>query len=112
MAIPFEPGPLEVTVAVNYLDDFNRPQQFIRTLTVDVMESGGGGGGGGVFPDGEIPIEPTMPTDETFLQTLWRAVLGLLGFDSAPAQPAGEPGIFEEIQPEPVPPIIMPPAKG
>ena len=112
LVVPFEPGPLEVTVAVSYLDDFNQPQEFTRTLSVEVMESGGGGGGGGGFSEGEIPIEPTASADESFWRVLWRALLGLLGFDSAPAQAPQEPGIFEEIPPGQGPPIILPPAKG
>jgi hypothetical protein len=114
LVTPFEPGPLEVTVAIHYLDDFNQPRTFTRTLTVDVMEGGGGGGGGGEFTDGEFPIEPSIPTIETFWQKLWRGVLGLLGLDSAPSQPSFEvePGLLEGTQPEEGPVFIMPPAKG
>jgi hypothetical protein len=109
LAIPFEPGTLTVTVTVHYLDDFNQPRQFTRDLTLEVME---GGGGGGMFPGEEIPIEP-LPEPETFLQKLWRAILGLIGLDSALSEPSfSEPGVFEEIPPEGEPSIIMPPAKG
>lgn len=111
LVTPFQPGTLEVNVTVHYLDDFNQPREFTRTLTVDVLESGGGGGGGG-SSEGEVPIEPTAPSNETFGQKLWRALLGLLGLDSAPSQSPTEPGTIEQIQPEPGPPIILPPAKG
>ncbi len=106
---PFAVGPLDVTIAVHYLDDFNQPRTFTRTLSVEVLEGGGGGGG---FSEGEIPIEPTLPVTETFWQKAWRAVLGLLGLDSAPSQPQAEPGIFEEIPPQEGPPILLPPSKG
>jgi hypothetical protein len=110
LVIPFEPGTLTVSVTVHYLDDFNQPREFTRDLTLEVMEGGGGGGG---FPGEEIPIEP-VPEPESFLQKLWRAILGLIGLDSAPSQPSftGEPGIFEEMPPEGEPSIIIPPAKG
>src|SRR3990172_4842792 len=79
LVVPFEPGPLEVTVAVSYLDDFNQPQEFTRTLSVEVMESGGGGGGGGGFSEGEIPIEPTASAGESFWRGLWPGPLWALG---------------------------------
>lgn len=113
---PFEPGTLEVTVTVHFLDDFNQPREFTRTLSVEVMEGGEGGGGGGGegFPGGEFPIEPEPAAPESFLQKVWRVVLGLLGLDSAPSQPSftGEPGVIEEAPPMDGPSIIMPPAKG
>jgi hypothetical protein len=109
---PFQAGALEVTVAVHYLDDFNQSRTFTRTLNVEVMEGEGGGGGGGEFSEGEIPIEPAIPVTETFWQKAWRAVLGLLGLDSAPSQPQGEPGTIEEITPQEGPPILLPPSKG
>lgn len=83
--IPSLAGPLQVVVLIDYLDDFNEPQQIQQTLSVDVLEAsfpeGGGGGGGG--PEG--PIVETPP--ETFWQKVVRFLRGLLGLDSAGPQP-------------------------
>ncbi|MEM7115279.1 MAG: IPT/TIG domain-containing protein, partial [Chloroflexota bacterium] len=38
LAIPNAGGDLDVTVTVNYLDDFNQPQTFVQTLSVSVEE--------------------------------------------------------------------------
>lgn len=79
---PDSPGPLQLTLTINYTDDFNQPRTVERTLdltvedasmmpTLDPAMSGGGGG------------EVIAVSDETFLQKAWRFVLGLLGLDSA-----------------------------
>lgn len=89
-AMPNQPGPLELTVIVNFTDDFNQPQAFTQTLTVDVLE------GSGMEPGIEGPGEPGAPgfepsptTPETFWQKAWRFVRGLLGLDSGLATAAG-----------------------
>ena len=84
MVTPYQPGPLELTVTINYSDDFNRPQTIIRTLTLDVLESAPVD----MPPEGEFPGGPPVPAQETFLQKLWRFIRGLLGLDSAP--PSGD----------------------
>ena len=84
--IPSLAGPLEVVVLIDYLDDFNEPQQLTQTLSVDVLDASfpeGGGGGGGGF---EGPIVETPP--ETFWDKLVRFLRGLLGLDSSAPQPA------------------------
>jgi hypothetical protein len=88
--IPAIAGSQNVGVRIDYLDDFNEPKQIEQVLSLEVSEAlpeGGGGGGGG--PDGNVAPPDTAP--ETFLQKVWRAILGLIGLDSAAPQPEGEP---------------------
>jgi len=108
--IPGLTGPVDLMVSIDYTNDFNQPQVITKTLTVDVIEQpiieppvDGGQNGGPIV---------TPPVEETFLQKVWRFVLGLLGLDSSlpTSQPSGN-------QPtEAVPtgkPIIVPnPLKG
>jgi hypothetical protein len=98
-AIPFQPGPLELNVSVNFTDDFNQPQQVTQTLTVEVMEAP---------PMEPIPNEGIPPGEpgfegpagpETFWQKVVRFFRGLIGLDSGQAGPEA-PG---EIPPEGVP---------
>ena len=83
---PDAAGPLDLNITIDYTDDFNQERTITRKLHVDVEEqvidpsmdpsldpSLGGGGG-------EMPVFE----EETFLHKIWRAVLGLLGLDSAP----------------------------
>jgi hypothetical protein len=104
----FTPGPTEIVVDIDYLDDFNTPQLISQTLIVEVVEApepsegegGGGGGGGPVF-------EPAAP--ETSWQKVMRFVRGLLGLDSGlpePAVPIVPPE--EELPPGVVPVPIVP----
>ncbi|MCS6993548.1 MAG: IPT/TIG domain-containing protein [Anaerolineales bacterium] len=90
---PDMPGALELTVTIEYTDDFNQPRTIVKTLTLDVLE---------------MPMEPTpdpnMPGggeyplpggEETFWQKAWRFLLGLFGLDSGtpqqqPIQPPSE----------------------
>ncbi len=90
MAIPYQAGPLELTVQVGYTDDFNQPRLIEQTVVVQVEEMP-------VFEpplDGEMdpgmndPNFPMPGQPETFGQKLWRAVKGLLGLGSAQPQPA------------------------
>lgn len=95
---PDMPGALELTVTIEYTDDFNQARTIVKTLTLDVME---------------MPIEPTpdpnmpggeypMPGgEETFWQKAWRFILGLFGLDSgSPQQQPTQPPTEE---PMPVP---------
>ncbi len=77
--VAFQPGTLELTATVDYLDDFGQPRSLTQTLTVEVIE-------GEPIPEGP-GFEPTPAPSETFWQKLWRAVLGFLGLDSAQATP-------------------------
>ncbi len=87
-AIPSQPGPLELTITVDYVDDFNQPQVITKTLTVEVLDAplvdpgfpGGEGGGG---------FEPTPAEPESLWQKILRFISGLLGFDSGTADSGG-----------------------
>jgi hypothetical protein len=113
--IPDQSGPIELIVTVDYTDDFNQPQTITKTLTVEVME----GGGLAVGPGGEEPGGPEgpglpgegglPPAPETFLQKVWRFVLGLLGLDSG--QPSGSTQPPSEF-PAPTQVPVGPPPKG
>lgn len=111
--IPDQPGPVDLTVSIDYTNDFNQQQIITRTLTVDVMEQpiieppidGGQNGNGEVVP--------TQP--ETFLQKIWRFLLGLIGLDSGvnESKSPGNDLPLETVIPEGKP-IIVPavPLKG
>jgi hypothetical protein len=82
--VPEEGGPLEINVTVNYLDDFNQPQLFEETLTVQVEgpdEPGEAGleGEDGLVVDGGTAVPPE---EESFGQLLWRFIRGMLGLGS------------------------------
>ncbi len=111
--IPDSPGPTDLRISINYTDDFNQPQLITQTLSVEVMDQpvieppvdGGSNGGMDVIP----------PAPETFLQKVWRFILGLVGLDSgvSTAQPLGGEKPVETTSPEQQP-IIVPaqPIKG
>ncbi len=90
--IPDTAGPLNLTLTIEYTDDFNQPRTITRTLGLTVEEGSAGptlepgmeGGGGG----GEAVI---APSEETFLQKVWRFILGLFGLDSG--APSSSPSI-------------------
>ncbi len=78
--IPDLPGSTDLIVSIDYTNDFNLAQVITRTLTVDVIDQpiieppiDGGQNGG-------IDVNPPAP--ETFLQKVWRFILGLIGLDS------------------------------
>ena len=107
IVIPDQPGPLQLVVTVDYTDDFNQPQVITQTLNVEVMEGGPvvghGGEGPGVPGDGGPPSAP-----ETFLQKVWRFILGLLGLDSGLPNAGG----VQVPPPSEVPPPQVLPPKG
>ena len=100
-AIPSQPGIVDVTVTIEYTDHFNQPQTITQMLQVEVQEAmpmgpgmEGGGGGEETF---EMP-----PAPETFLQTIWRFIRGMLGLDSARSTASGgsfAPGGEVEVVP-------------
>jgi len=119
--IPELPGLVELTVSVDYTDDFNLPQNITQTLTVEVLEAppmepgnepgmGPGEGEGGFPPEGQA---------ETFWQKALRFLAGLLGLNSGlptstpvegiPPEGEGPPG-EGPVGPGPI--IIEPPIKG
>jgi hypothetical protein len=102
---PYQAGPLELNITIDYTDDFNQARTITKTISVDVQDAmieppfnGGGipGEGGGEMP----------ATEETFWQKLWRFILGLFGLDSGAPQPPTGP---TEV---PVPGPIIKPGKG
>lgn len=104
-AIPFQPGPLEIVVSVDYVDDFNEAQVIQQTLRLDVLEAEpfpkfpGGEGGPAVGPEVARP--------ESFWDKVLRFLRGLLGLDSAPAETTPVEGMPTE---QPIP--IIPGAPG
>jgi hypothetical protein len=87
MLIPGTPGPLELTVTVNYTDDFNQLRSITQTLTVNVEEAPIIEPPMDGIPGEGMPIEPMPPVDETFWQKVGRLLKGLVGLDSAQPQP-------------------------
>jgi hypothetical protein len=110
---PDQPGPVDLVVTIDYTNDFNQLQVITETLNVDVMEQqiieppiDNGQNGTG-------EVNPTQP--ETFLQKIWRLLLGLIGLDSGVSN-SGSSGNNQSLEtaiPEEQP-IIIPvqPIKG
>ena len=113
--MPFQPGPLNIEVNINYTDDFNQPRTITQTLTVEVMEMPTP-----EFPTDGFPPEPPPPAEETFWQKVLRFLRGLIGLGSAEPTPApfnpmpGNEFPPEEMpgQPMPVPVEPLPRPKG
>jgi hypothetical protein len=101
MVTPNQAGPLDLTISIEYTDDFNKLQTITKTLSVNVMD---------------IPVMPTPdinnPGDggiitpvnqQTTWQKVWRFILGLFGLDSsAPSNTVPDNSIPTEI-PIPIP---------
>jgi hypothetical protein len=104
MYIPEAAGTVDLTVTVDYLDDFNQAQRITQVIPIEVMEAeqgmGGEEGGGGA----EIPIGPPAPEPETFWQKVVRFFKGLFGLDSGPEVPEVMP-VIPEDQPSGVKPV-------
>jgi hypothetical protein len=90
--IPDSPGPLVLTIQIDYTDDYNQPREVTRTLEIMVEETfnpepgpGFEGSGGEFYP------EPLPAGPETILQKVMRLLRGLIGLDSGtPTPPPGE----------------------
>lgn len=102
-AIPDAAGPLQVTLTIEYTDDFNQPRTITKTFDLTVEE-------GFMDPSMEPGMEDgsgeaIVQTEETFLQKVWRFILGLVGLDSSPS-PSDQPleGVPGEEMPIPVQP--------
>lgn len=107
VVIPDGPGPLELTVTIDYTDDFNQPQKITAVLPVEVLEGvpiEPGGPGGEIPGGGEIPA----PQPETLWDTILRFLRGLFGLGSGRPQPG--PGIPPGEVPVPAP--VIQPGKG
>ncbi len=100
MAIPRSAGQVTLNVVINYNDDFNQLRTITQKLTVmaeesagpDMMGTPGSGkmGEPGVGMEGMFP-DSGQPAAESFSDKVVRLVKGLLGLDSAPAQPETSP---------------------
>ncbi len=109
MVVPLEPGTLELTLQVNYTDDFRQPAVISDTVEIEVMEPipmepmepgqmPDGGIDGGI-DGGEFPVDGGGG-EETLWQRFLRFLLGLLGLGSEPGggeQPQEE---FMPMEPE------------
>jgi uncharacterized repeat protein (TIGR01451 family) len=89
---PMQAGTLEITVTINYNDDFNQARTIVQTISVEVQDAAPLDGGIGPGIEGGIPSDPTMSsngivTEETLLDKIWRFIRGLLGLDSSLPQP-------------------------
>jgi hypothetical protein len=85
MITPYQAGPLEILVSVNFTDDFNQARVIETTLTVDVieMEMGEFEPGEEQYPPGDGPDGWDFPpAEETFWQKIIRVLKGLIGLDS------------------------------
>ena len=76
MVTPDGPGPLELTITIEYTDDFNQIQTITKTLSVNVIEAPLIPTPDPNNPKGNNDI-PTAP--ETLWQKIWRFILGLFG---------------------------------
>jgi hypothetical protein len=85
---PNQAGPLDLTVTIDYIDDFNQPQKISKTLRVDVLEAPSVEPGINNSGKDGAPVEPGPSANETFLQKVWRLVRGLIGLDSGVAAPS------------------------
>lgn len=106
MVTPAQPGTLEVTVAIDYTDDFNKPRTISKTLEVEVIEGSPTRPGMGEEM-GEF--EPTPLPPETLMQKIWRFIRGFIGLDSARSDTSGPS--FEGMPIEGRPIEEMPPAR-
>jgi hypothetical protein len=79
---PNQAGPLDLTITVDYIDDFNQPQKISKTLHVDVLEAPSFEPGINNPGKDGTPVETLPAVSETFLQKVWRVVRGLIGLDS------------------------------
>lgn len=102
MLYPDQPGPLTLTVSIDYIDDFNQPRLITQTLNLEVMEMEMPPFEPG-FPEGEGGYYPPFEQEETFWQKTWRFILGLFGLDSGkPVEQQPAPMYEEEPMPRPV----------
>ena len=105
-------GSFDLLVSIDYTNDFNQPQVITKTISVDVQEQ----------PIIEPPVDggqtnggtPQVVAPETFLQKVWRFILGLIGLDSSRTttnQPTENQPVVTQ---PPQKPIIVPaqPLKG
>ncbi|MRR28899.1 hypothetical protein EG834_00865, partial [bacterium] len=92
--MPAMDGPLEITVTINYTDDFNQAREISQTLNVEVMPAPVFTPDPNMGPDG-LPID--QPATETFWSKVGRFFKGLFGLDSGIKQPTDTGTISTEV---------------
>jgi hypothetical protein len=80
MVTPYQAGPLDLLITIEYTDDFNQVQTITKNLTLNVSELP-------VMPTPD-PNNPnggaeTPAVQQTVWQKIWRFILGLFGLDSS-----------------------------
>lgn len=108
--MPYNEGPLELKISINYTDDFNMPRFVEQILQIDVqpaMDFGPTPTDGSITPgnDGLNPTDGGIAAPETTWQKIWRVIKGFLGLDSSQPQS----GSTETEVPTDSKPIIMGP---
>ena len=100
--MPYQEGPLELKIQINYTDDFNQPRTIDQVIPVEILpapeippEIDNGTGGGGVIVE---------PVQETFWQKVVRFFKGLFGAGSG----KDEQPVNPEIPPEDVVVPVIP----
>ncbi|MBN1312690.1 MAG: hypothetical protein JXB30_14840 [Anaerolineae bacterium] len=73
-----EPGTASVTIAIHYLDSFQQPQVFTKTLELEVL--------GDDTPEAEEEDVPEDNGELSFGERMLRAILGFLGLGSRSAE--------------------------
>jgi len=88
---PYQEGPLELKIVINYTDDFNQPRVIEQVINLEIQpamdmppDMGGEGTNGGVIEE---------PQPETFWQKVLRFFKGLFGLGSGKE----EPPTYEEM---------------
>lgn len=102
-------GELEILVSIDYTDDFNQTRTITKALKVNVLEMAPE-----LTPDANNPSfngEGTVSMPETFLQKVWRFVLGLFGLDSGTSSGSGGSGTPTETVPN-IKPVPLPSGGG
>jgi hypothetical protein len=95
---PEIPGEVELTVSVEYTDDFNQPQLISQVLSLNVLEAPmmDPGLDPEIYPGEEPGFMPPETQPETFWQKVTRFISGLIGLDSGlPTQ-----NMMESMPPE------------
>ncbi len=98
--MPYQAGPLDLEVTVNYTDDFNQQRVIIQNMSIEVQEMQAPE----PMPEGQDPNFPTDGNGSIGNENLWQKIVrffkGLFGLDSSPSVPETP---IEEIPIEPLP---------
>ncbi|TLN19588.1 hypothetical protein FDZ74_06020 [bacterium] len=103
--VPFQAGPVELKITINYTDDFNQPRVIEQSLTVEVQD----------MPIVETPVggfpQEEIPQPETFMDKVARFFKGLFGLGSEQTTPT-ETLPIEGVPSEGKPIQVVPGGKG